>query len=192
ALPLDYLKAAVASLGSLTERRIALLVDSHMSGLPAFLVPTAGTNSGFMIAQYTAAALASENKILAHPASVDSIPTSANMEDYNSMGTIAARTLTSVIENTRAIIAIELICAAQAIDLRGGPIWGEGVAAAFRKVRETIPFIEHDECIMSDLIAEATRLIASGELQEAVDPVVSRYIPANGHADHAEMEGDAS
>jgi histidine ammonia-lyase len=116
ALVADYLALAVAEIGALSERRIALLIDSHLSGLPAFLVKDGGLNSGFMMAQVTAAALASENKSLAHPASVDSIPTSANQEDHVSMATFAAKRLHTMIDNVAFIVAIELLAAAQGIE----------------------------------------------------------------------------
>jgi histidine ammonia-lyase len=116
ALAADYLALAIAEIGALSERRIAVLIDSHLSGLPAFLVEESGLNSGFMMAQVTAAALASENKSHAHPASVDSIPTSANQEDHVSMATFAARRLHSMLDNVANIVAIELLAAAQGID----------------------------------------------------------------------------
>ena len=111
----DYLALAIAELGSISERRIALLVDPHMSGLPAFLVKDSGLNSGFMIVQITAAALASENKSLAHPGSVDTIPTSANQEDHVSMATFAANRLHTMLDNVNNIVAIELLAVAQGI-----------------------------------------------------------------------------
>ena len=114
----DNLALAVAEIGALSERRIALLIDATLSGLPPFLVSDGGVNSGFMIAHVTAAALASENKLLAHPASVDSLPTSANQEDHVSMATFAARKLGDLCENTAIILAIELLAAAQGVDLR--------------------------------------------------------------------------
>ena len=114
----DNLALAIAEIGALSERRIAMLIDDSLSQLPAFLVRQGGLNSGFMIAQVTAAALASENKSLAHPASVDSLPTSANQEDHVSMATFAARRLGPMAENTRGVLAIELLAAAQGIDFR--------------------------------------------------------------------------
>ena len=117
ALAADYLALAIAEIGSLSERRTALLIDTNLSGLPAFLVRRAAAlNSGFMMAQVTAAALTSENKTLAHPASVDSIPTSANQEDHVSMATFAARRLLTMLDNTANIVAIELLAAAQGVD----------------------------------------------------------------------------
>ncbi|HUY99961.1 MAG TPA: histidine ammonia-lyase [Thermomicrobiaceae bacterium] len=178
ALTCDYLAAAIASLGSFAERRIYTLVDPDASGLPAFLTPLPGTNSGFMLAQYVAASLASENKVLAHPASVDSIPTSAGIEDFNSMSTTAARKLAQVLTNTRRIVAIELLCAAQALDLRGEPVWGDGTAAARDALRRRVPFVERDDHEMHQLIAAAESAIRSGEIGTAVaaasrrDPVV--------------------
>ncbi|MDH5434782.1 MAG: histidine ammonia-lyase, partial [Gammaproteobacteria bacterium] len=118
ALAADSLAIAASEIGAISERRIALLLDKHLSQLPAFLVNDSGVNSGFMIAQVTAAALASENKTLAHPASVDSLPTSANQEDHVSMATFAARKLITISENLAGIVAVELLCAAQGIDLR--------------------------------------------------------------------------
>jgi histidine ammonia-lyase len=116
ALAADYLALAIAEIGSLSERRIALLIDSHLSGLPAFLVEESGLNSGFMMPQVTAAALVSENKSLAHPASVDSIPTSANQEDHVSMATFAAARLHAMLDNVAHIVAIELLAAVQGIE----------------------------------------------------------------------------
>ena len=113
ALAMDFLCMAVAELANISERRIERLVNPQLSGLPAFLVRDGGLNSGFMIAQYTAAALVSENKVLSHPACVDSIPTSANKEDHVSMGTISARKCRDIVENAEAVVAIELLCAAQ-------------------------------------------------------------------------------
>src|SRR6202023_1338939 len=118
ALAADAIAVAIAEIGAIAERRVALLVDASMSALPPFLVRDSGLNSGFMIAQVTAAALASENKSLAHPASVDSIPTAANQEDHVSMATFASRRLLEMAENTATIVAIELLAAAQGVDFR--------------------------------------------------------------------------
>ncbi len=125
---MDYLALSIAEVGNISERRIAHLVDKNMSnGLPGFLIESTGLNSGFMIPQYTAAALVSENKGLCHPASVDSIPTSANTEDHNSMGTIAARKCVQVIENVRTVIAIEILAAFQATEFSSSvPAGNEG------------------------------------------------------------------
>jgi histidine ammonia-lyase len=119
ALALDFAKLAVAELGAISERRIALLLDGRLNGgLPPFLAPASGLNSGMMMLQYTAAALASENKVLVHPASADSIPTSANQEDHVSMGATAARHARDVLDNVERILALELLVGAQALDLR--------------------------------------------------------------------------
>lgn len=185
ALPADYLKVAVASLGTFTERRIASLVDPRSSRLPAFLVPEPGINSGFMIAQYVAASLASENKTLAHPASVDSIPTSADIEDFNSMGTTAARHLARVVANTETIVAIEVLCAAQALDLSEREPWGIGTQAAYRAVRAQIPFLERDGPPLHQLIETARDLIRSGTLQQAVDAAL---VQSPGSATAQEIE----
>ncbi len=142
----DNLALAVAEIGALAERRIALLIDATLSGLPPFLVRDGGVNSGCMIAHVTAAALASENKLLAHPASVDSLPTSANQEDHVSMATFAARKLGDLCANTSIILAIELLAAAQGVDLRapgrdlGAPAGRDarGCARAFRITTSTI------------------------------------------------------
>jgi histidine ammonia-lyase len=150
ALAADYLALAIAEIGALSERRIALLIDSHLSGLPAFLVEGSGLNSGFMMAQVTAAALASENKSHAHPASVDSLPTSANQEDHVSMSTYAARRLHTMLDNVADIVAIELLAAAQGIEfrrLKSSPAI-EGVIAAMRKIS---PSYTEDRSLASDI-----------------------------------------
>ena len=138
ALALDFAKLALAELGSISERRSALLVDVRLNGgLPPFLAASSGIDSGMMIYQYTAAALASEHKVLAHPASVDSIPTSANQEDHVSMGSIAARHARTVLDGVERIVGIELLLAAQALDLRlalvPGAVPGRGVAEALTR-----------------------------------------------------------
>lgn len=188
ALPADYLKVAVASLGTFTERRIASLVDPRTSNLPAFLVPEPGINSGFMIAQYVAASLASENKTLAHPATVDSIPTSADIEDFNSMGTTAARHLARVVANTETIVAIEVLLAAQALDLARHEPWGAGTQAAHRFVRDRIPFLERDGPLIYELIDAAREMVRSGALQQAVDAAL--FQPADqDESQHTEGDG---
>jgi histidine ammonia-lyase len=144
ALVLDFLKIALSELGSISERRIARLTDGSLSGLPRFLTSKGGLNSGLMIAQYTAASLASENKVLAHPASVDSIPTSANQEDHNSMGSVSARTCFDILNNTEKIIAIEILCAAQGIDFLKPLKCGAGTAAAYNEIRKKIKHIDTD------------------------------------------------
>ena len=168
ALTCDYLAVAVASLGAFTERRIFTLVDPAASGLPAFLTPSPGTNSGFMIAQYVAASLASENKVLAHPASVDSIPTSAGIEDYNSMSTIAARHLAQIVDNVARIVAIELVCAGQALDLQPGDIRSTAVSAAHGALRRRVAFLPADDREMHTVIGAALDALWSGEMPSAV------------------------
>ncbi|MCM2490613.1 histidine ammonia-lyase [Burkholderia glumae] len=157
----DNLALAAAEIGALAERRIALLIDTTLSGLPPFLVKDGGVNSGFMIAHVTAAALASENKTLAHPASVDSLPTSANQEDHVSMATFAARKLGDIAENVAAIIAIELLAAAQGVDLRQPHETSPALAKAMRVIREQVPHYDLDRYFAPD-IASITRLVRAG------------------------------
>ena len=174
ALALDMAKLAIAELGSISERRSALLVDARLNGgLPPFLVADAGTNSGLMILQYTAAALVSEDKVLVHPASADSIPTSANQEDHVSMGSIAARHARAVLENVERVLAIELLCAGQALDFRlelvPGAAAGAGVADAHARLRSVVAHLTVDREPGAD-IAAATALVRSGELASLAVP----------------------
>src|SRR5438552_13382446 len=134
----DNLALAIAEIGAPSERRTAMLMDPVLSGLPAFLIEHGGLNSGFMIAQVTAAALASENKSLAHPASVDSLPTSANQEDHVSMATYAARRLHQIVDNVRGIVAIELIAAAQGLDFARPRATSPALARAHGLIRERV------------------------------------------------------
>ena len=167
ALAFDFLGIALAEIADVAERRIERMVNSSLSGLPSFLVEKGGVNSGFMIVQYTAAALVSENKVLAHPASVDSIPSSANQEDHVSMGTIAARKAREILGNARRVLAIELMCACQAIDLRGDKGMGVGTRAAYDCVRAKIPYLTEDRPLYDDInLSEA--LIIDGSLVAAV------------------------
>jgi histidine ammonia-lyase len=161
AMAADLLAVAVAEIGALSERRIALLIDATLSGLPPFLVEHGGVNSGFMVAQVTAAALASENKTLAHPASVDSLPTSANQEDHVSMATFAARRLADMASNTAGIVAIELLGAAQGIDFRAPLRTAPRLAEARALVRSRVPFYDHDRYFAPD-IAAAQSLVEAG------------------------------
>jgi histidine ammonia-lyase len=174
ALALDLAKLAIAELGAISERRVALLLDPRLNdGLPAFLGASSGLDSGLMILQYTAAALASESKVLVHPASADSIPTSANQEDHVSMGSIAALHLVRVLEHSERILAIELICATQGLDLRGdlqpGVRAGLGVEEARSRVRAVIPRLEHDREPGPDLAA-ADELVREGALADLALP----------------------
>lgn len=170
ALALDFVAIATSELANISDRRVEQLIDPALSGLPAFLSPNAGLNSGFMIAQVTAASLVNENKVLVHPASADSIPTSANREDHVSMGMTSARKALEVIRNTECCLAIELLCGLQAIDLIGMPP-GHGVAAAHRLVREQVPFMDQDRVLYPDVEA-VTALLRTGALLEAVQAKV--------------------
>jgi histidine ammonia-lyase len=170
ALALDFAKIALAELGSISERRTALLVDPRLNGgLPPFLATSSGIDSGMMIYQYTAAALVSENKVLAHPASVDSIPTSANQEDHVSMGSISARHARTVLRHVERILAIELLVAGQALDLRlavsDGAVPGVGVAEALSRLRARVRHLEADREPGPDLAA-ATEMIHDGWLAD--------------------------
>ncbi len=176
-LALDYLKLGLTDLGNMSERRAARLVDESLNnGLPAFLTRYGGLESGWMIAQYTAAAVASQNKVLAHPATADTIPTSANTEDHVSMAAIAAHHARQVLENVETIIAIEWLLAAQGVDLRRDQLGraarlGVGTGAAYRLLREHVPFLEHDTPL-APLIEQARALIVDGALVAAVADVV--------------------
>lgn len=158
ALALDYLGIAVSELGNISERRVERLVNPALSGLDPFLVRNSGLNSGYMVVQYTAAALASENKVLATPASVDSIPTSANQEDHVSMGSISARKLHNILDNVRSILAIEALCACQGIDLAGIETLGQGTQLAYDLIRETIPGLEEDRVLKGEMDALGTMI----------------------------------
>ncbi|MHC4932419.1 MAG: aromatic amino acid lyase, partial [Planctomycetota bacterium] len=167
ALAADAASASIAELGSISERRIEQMVNPDLSNLPAFLADEPGLNSGFMMAQTTAAALVSENKTLAHPASVDSIPTSANQEDHVSMGLWAARKCRDIAENVCKVLAIEFLAAAQALDFQTlRP--GMGVRAAHASIRSEIPHLARDRYLARD-IATAANLLESGELLGAVE-----------------------
>jgi histidine ammonia-lyase len=174
AIVADYLAMGIAELGNVSERRVERLVNPQLSELPAFLIKNGGINSGFMIAQYTAAALVSENKVLAHPACVDSIPTSANKEDHVSMGTIAVRKCREILNNVEHVIAVELLCAAQALDLLAAdkpykP--GEGIHEAYKVIREHIPYLEEDRVLSKD-IETMVSLIRSGAIIRQVEGAV--------------------
>ena len=167
ALAADALAVAIAEIGALSERRIALLIDSSLSGLPPFLVEHGGVNSGFMVPQVTAAALASENKSLAHPASVDSLPTSANQEDHVSMATFAARRLAAMARNSAGIVAIELLAAAQGIDFRAPLKTSPALQPVHALVRWRVAFYDHDRYFAPDI--EAIRaLVEAGAFRRFV------------------------
>ncbi|MEH7544467.1 MULTISPECIES: histidine ammonia-lyase [Bacillaceae] len=151
AFAMDFMKLAVAELANISERRIERLVNPQLNDLPPFLSPKPGLQSGAMIMQYTAASLVSENKTLAHPASVDSIPSSANQEDHVSMGTIAARHAYQIIQNVRRVLAIELICAMQAVEIRGTNKMAKYTKALYEEGRKQVPSIERDRVFSKDI-----------------------------------------
>jgi histidine ammonia-lyase len=174
AIAMDYLGIGLAEVGNISERRLTRLTDdaSNQGTLPAFLIKHGGLNSGFMMAQSTAAALASENKVLAHPASVDTVPTSANTEDHVSMGSIAARQAAEILNNVETILAIELLAASQGIDFRrevlGDVPLGRGTAPAYALIRARVPFLEQD-AYMAPLIEAVRELVHGGELVHAAN-----------------------
>jgi histidine ammonia-lyase len=163
ALAADGCALAIAEVGAIAERRIAMLIDASVSRLPPFLTANAGLNSGFMIAHVTAASLASENKSLAHPASVDSLPTSANQEDHVSMATFAARRLQAMIQNTAHILGIEWLAAAQGIEFLRPLISSPALEEAHRLLRERCAAMPTDRYLAPD-IAAATALVREGAL----------------------------
>jgi histidine ammonia-lyase len=174
AFVLDFLAIALAELADISERRVDRLLDPALNhDLPAFLTRDPGLNSGLMLTQYTAAALVSECKVLAHPASVDSIPTSGNQEDHVSMGWTAGLKLRRVLANARRTVAIEALCAAQAVDLRAPLRPGAAVAAVLERLRREVPALEEDRFLAPDLAA-VEALVAGGELVAAAEQVVGR------------------
>jgi len=168
---MDFVKIAVSTLANISERRIEQMVNPDISGLPAFLARDPGLESGFMIPQVVAASLASENKTLAHPASVDTVPTSANREDHVSMGVTAARHAAMVAANTAKVLGIELMCAAQALDLGGAIKPGAGVHAAYKALRKRLPGLDCDRFLAPDLAA-AEAAIVDGSLIAATEKKV--------------------
>lgn len=173
ALAMDFLAIALSEIANISERRIERLVNPQLSGLPAFLIRDAGLNSGFMIAQYTAASLVSENKVLAHPASVDSIPTSANKEDHVSMGTIASRKCCEILKNAEHVISIELLCAAQAMDLFTNLKAGAGTMEAYNLIRKHISHMDQDRVVADD-INTMYRLVHEGKILKAVENKIGK------------------
>ncbi len=167
AFVMDMLAISSAEMANISERRIAKFMDHSFTNLPPFLAASEGLNSGFMIAQVAAASLVSENKILAHPASVDSIPTSDNQEDHVSMGTIAARKAYEVVENSLNVIAIEALCAAQAVDFQKPQDLPKPLLAVYRKIREKVSYMEKDRELYKDIIL-MKELIDNKELLEAI------------------------
>lgn len=169
ALPMDFFSIAVAELGSISERRVARMVDKSLSnGLPPFIIKDSGVNSGFMITQYTAAAVVSENKTLSHPASVDSIPTSANQEDHVSMGFWASTKASKILQNVQRVLGIETLCACQGLEFSKPLTPGEGTKAAYDRFRQDVPYIEKD-LFLYPLMSQAISLVRSGELVKAVE-----------------------
>jgi histidine ammonia-lyase len=156
AIAADNIAIAIAEIGAISERRLALLLDSNLSGLPPFLVSDGGLHSGFMIAQVTAAALASENKSLAHPASVDSLPTSANQEDHVSMATFAARRLGDMAENTAVVVGIEAMAAAQGVDFHRPLRSTDTIEGVLAEIRRNVAFYEKDRYLADDIEAMKT------------------------------------
>ncbi|MCU0607144.1 MAG: histidine ammonia-lyase [Candidatus Edwardsbacteria bacterium] len=173
ALAMDYLGIAAAELADIAERRIARLLDASLSGLPGFLTEKGGLNSGLMIVQNTAAALVSENKVLAHPASVDSIPTSANQEDHVSMGTIGARKAGQICDNVRYVLACELLCAAQGLEYLKPLAPGKGVAAAHAALRRGVTRFRQDREFAPD-IERIAAMLRDGDILRAVERAVGR------------------
>ncbi|MGX6980097.1 histidine ammonia-lyase [Vagococcus elongatus] len=178
AQPFDFLGIALANIGNVSERRVERLVNTQLSKLPSFLVKHPGLNSGFMITQYACASLVSENKILSHPASVDSIPSCENQEDYVSMGTTAARTAAEILLNSRRVLATEIMAACQALDIRGYQKGlGKGTQPAYDSFRQFVSFIENDKDIeMYDELNKATEVIINGDLLSAVEQEIDLNI----------------
>lgn len=177
AIPLDSMKIGLSELASISERRLARLIDQkeNRNLLPAFLTREGGINSGFMLVQYTSAALVSENKVLAHPASVDTIPSSANTEDHVSMGTISARQVYEIAQNVETVLALELFGAAQGVDFRLAELGsdsclGQGTRLAYNLIRSRVPHIEKDT-VMHPHIESVRELVASGDLLEALEGI---------------------
>ena len=159
ALAFDYLGIAMAELANISERRLERMVNPQLSnGLPAFLVKKPGLNSGFMIVQYAAASLVSENKVLAHPASVDSIPSSANQEDHVSMGAISARKARTIVDHAYQVIAMEMMTACQAIDFRGNDLLGPVTKKVYDHIRSNVPFLDQD-AVMHPYLVKVEEII---------------------------------
>lgn len=168
ALPMDFLCIAMAEIANVSERRIERLVNYQLNDLPPFLTEHGGLHSGFMIAQYAAASLVSENKVLSHPASVDSIPSSANQEDHVSMGTIAARKAREIVKNTAQVLAIEYLASMQALEFRGEFAKGKGTQIAYDLLRESISPLLEDRVMQPDIV-KAEELISHGDLVAAIE-----------------------
>ncbi|HOO62330.1 MAG TPA: histidine ammonia-lyase [Synergistaceae bacterium] len=171
AIAMDFFAIGAAELGSISERRTARMVDHKLSGLPPFLVNKSGLNNGFMIPQYVSAALVSENKVLCHPSSVDSIPTSANQEDHVSMGMFSSRKAVTVVDNIKKILAIELLSAAQGLEFSKPLLPGKGTHAAYKAIREEIASVEEDRYFHPDILS-LIALLEEGTILRAVEETV--------------------
>jgi histidine ammonia-lyase len=176
AIALDALAIAASEIASIAERRVDQIMHGNGDNVPRCLIRDPGLHSGFMIAQYLAAALVSENKVHAHPAAVDTIPTSMGFEDHVSMGSIGALKLSRVLDNVAKVISIELMCGAQALDFHQGVAPGRGTHVVHAAVRETVPFIEHDESLSPHLAGLEAR-VSSGEVLRRVESVVGDLLP---------------
>jgi histidine ammonia-lyase len=172
ALAMDFMCIALSELANVSERRVERMVNGALSGLPRFLTNNGGLNSGLMIVQYTAASLVSENKVLSHPASVDSIPTSANQEDHNSMGSIAAQKCYRIMHNLENVLAIEFLTAAQALEFLKPKKPGKGTSAAYRTIRKVIKPLDGDRLLYDD-VKKVAELIKNDILLKSVENVVN-------------------
>lgn len=168
ALAMDFLGIAVSELANVSERRIERLVNPQLNDLPAFLTKRGGLNSGFMITQYAAASMVSENKVLAHPASVDSIPSSANQEDHVSMGTTAARKARAILDNAEKVLAIEAFAASQAISFRGEVTLGKGTKNVYEEIRKNVPPVDDDRIMNVDM-DKLDKMIKAGIFVKVVE-----------------------
>lgn len=187
ALSFDFFRIALSEIANISERRLERLVTPSLSnGLPAFLIKNGGINSGFMIVQYSAASLVSENKVLSHPASVDSIPSSSNQEDHVSMGTIAARKAKEMMENTRNVLAMKILAAVQVIDLRGNKKLGIGTDAAYNVIRNHTKFIEED-LVMYKEINRCEDIIKKNLVVEAVEKDLNSELLLNEEVAFSEI-----
>ena len=171
ALAMDFAAIALSELANISERRIERMVNGSLSGLPRFLTKDGGVNSGLMIAQYTAASLVSENKVLAHPASVDSIPTSANQEDHNSMGSISAQKCWRILRNAQTVIAIELMTAAQGIDFHAPLKCAKGTGAAYKAIRSLIRHLDQDRVLYDD-IQKSLAMVLDGSVIQKIERAI--------------------
>jgi histidine ammonia-lyase len=170
---MDFLGIAISEIASISERRVEQMVNPNSNDhLPAFLIEDEGVNSGFMIAHVTAASLTSENKVYAHPSSVDSIPTSANKEDHVSMGTIGSNKAAKIIDNVEKVIAIEYLCAAQALDLRRPLKSSEVVEKAVSILREEVPFLIKDG-YLKPFMESAIKIVSSGHLVKEIEKIMN-------------------